>query len=121
MIPFVVEGECRISRTRIALMFWRPSSAAVHEAADHVFDEPNSTLNPERINEVLEIMITPAREGMTMVVTHEMGFARKVAAEVVFMDAGAIVEVMESQTFLTSPHNPRSQFFLKQILTPATR
>ena len=87
-----------------------------------LFDEPTSALDPEMINEVLEVMITLAREGMTMVVvTHEMGFAREVADKVVFMDAGAIVEVSTPQEFFTNPQNPRSQLFLKQILAPATR
>ncbi len=85
-------------------------------------DAPTSALDPETINEVLEVMIALAREGMTMVVvTHEMGFAREVADTVVFMDDGAIVEVASPQTFFTSPQNPRSQLFLKQILAPATR
>jgi len=87
-----------------------------------LFDEPTSALDPEMINEVLEVMVTLAREGMTMVVvTHEMGFAREVADKVVFMDAGAIVEVARPDDFFTSPQNPRSQLFLKQILAPATR
>ncbi|MDD2464264.1 MAG: amino acid ABC transporter ATP-binding protein [Desulfobulbus sp.] len=87
-----------------------------------LFDEPTSALDPEMINEVLEVMVTLAREGMTMVVvTHEMGFAREVADKVVFMDAGAIVEQARPDTFFTSPQNPRSQLFLKQILAPATR
>ncbi|ADW19444.1 amino acid ABC transporter ATP-binding protein, PAAT family [Desulfobulbus propionicus DSM 2032] len=87
-----------------------------------LFDEPTSALDPEMINEVLEVMVALAREGMTMVVvTHEMGFAREVADTVVFMDAGAIVEVAPPQAFFTTPQNPRSQLFLKQILAPATR
>ena len=87
-----------------------------------LFDEPTSALDPEMINEVLEVMVALAREGMTMVVvTHEMGFAREVADKVVFMDAGAIVEEAPPETFFTSPQNPRSQLFLKQILAPATR
>ncbi len=87
-----------------------------------LFDEPTSALDPEMINEVLEVMITLAREGMTMlVVTHEMGFAREVADKVVFMDAGAVVEVAKPMEFFTNPQNPRSQLFLRQILAPATR
>jgi polar amino acid transport system ATP-binding protein len=87
-----------------------------------LFDEPTSALDPEMINEVLEVMITLAREGMTMlVVTHEMGFAREVADKVVFMDAGAVVEVAKPMDFFTNPQNPRSQLFLRQILAPATR
>ena len=87
-----------------------------------LFDEPTSALDPEMINEVLEVMVALAKEGMTMaVVTHEMGFAREVADKVVFMDAGAIVEVASPREFFTNPQNPRSQLFLKQILAPANR
>ncbi len=82
-----------------------------------LFDEPTSALDPEMINAVLEVMVTRAREGMTMaVVTHEMGFAREVADRVVFMDGGAIVEQAPPATFFTNPRNPRTQLFLKQIL-----
>ena len=82
-----------------------------------LFDEPTSALDQEMINEVLEVMVTLAREGMTMaVVTHEMGFAREVADRVVFMDGGAIVEQAPPATFFTNPRNPRTQLFLKQIL-----
>lgn len=82
-----------------------------------LFDEPTSALDPEMIKEVLEVMIELAREGMTMVVvTHEMGFARKVADKVVFMDRGEIVEVAPPETFFTAPKTDRSQLFLSQIL-----
>ena len=82
-----------------------------------LFDEPTSALDPELHNEVLEVMVTLAREGMTMaVVTHEMGFAREVADRVVFMDGGAIVEQAPPATFFTNPRNPRTQLFLNQIL-----
>ena len=82
-----------------------------------LFDEPTSALDPEMINEVLDVMVTLAKEGMTMVVvTHEMGFAREVADTIVFMDAGAIVEVAAPDTFFTQPKSPRAQVFLKQIL-----
>ena len=82
-----------------------------------LFDEPTSALDPEMINEVLDVMVTLAKEGMTMVVvTHEMGFAREVADTIVFMDAGAIVEVAAPDTFFTQPQSPRAQLFLKQIL-----
>lgn len=82
-----------------------------------LFDEPTSALDPEMINEVLAVMVTLAKEGMTMVVvTHEMGFAREVADRVVFMDGGAIVEEASPHVFFTQPRNPRSQFFLQQIL-----
>ena len=82
-----------------------------------LFDEPTSALDPEMINEVLDVMVALAKDGMTMiVVTHEMGFARKVANRVVFMDKGAIVEVAEPETFFTHPKNERTQEFLGKIL-----
>ena len=82
-----------------------------------LFDEPTSALDPEMINEVLDVMVQLAREGMTMmVVTHEMGFARKVANRVVFMDKGQILEVAAPETFFTSPVNPRAKEFLSKIL-----
>lgn len=82
-----------------------------------LFDEPTSALDPEMVNEVLETMIALADDGMTMVcVTHEMGFARKVADRVIFMDAGEIIEENEPNAFFSSPKNPRAQDFLKQII-----
>ena len=82
-----------------------------------LFDEPTSALDPEMITEVLDVMVQLAQEGMTMmVVTHEMGFARKVANRVVFMDKGQILEVAEPETFFTAPVNPRAQEFLSKIL-----
>jgi polar amino acid transport system ATP-binding protein len=82
-----------------------------------LFDEPTSALDPEMINEVLDVMVGLAKDGMTMiVVTHEMGFARKVADRVVFMDKGSIVEVSEPETFFTAPKNERTQEFLSKIL-----
>ncbi|UCF92185.1 MAG: amino acid ABC transporter ATP-binding protein [Desulfobacterales bacterium] len=82
-----------------------------------LFDEPTSALDPEMIGEVLEVMKTLAREGMTMVVvTHEMGFAREVADRVIFMDEGAIVEVGTPEHFFTSPTHERTKLFLSQIL-----
>ena len=82
-----------------------------------LFDEPTSALDPEMISEVLEVMEELARSGMTMiVVTHEMGFARKVADKVVFMDRGEIVEVAAPETFFNSPATERSKLFLSQIL-----
>ncbi len=82
-----------------------------------LFDEPTSALDPEMIGEVLEVMVTLAREGMTMVVvTHEMGFAREVADQVVFMDEGAIVEQAEPDTFFDHPVHARTRLFLEQIL-----
>ena len=82
-----------------------------------LFDEPTSALDPEMINEVLDVIVALAKDGMTMiVVTHEMGFARKVAGRVVFMDKGAIVEVAEPETFFTHPQNERTQEFLGKIL-----
>ena len=87
-----------------------------------LFDEPTSALDPEMINEVLTVMVSLAREGMTMVVvTHEMGFAREVADRVVFMDGGAIVEEASPEAFFTQPRNPRSRIFLQQVLSPSFR
>jgi len=83
-----------------------------------LFDEPTSALDPEMINEVLEVMVDLAEtEGMTMVcVTHEMGFARKVADKMVFMDEGEIIETAPPTTFFTAPETERCQAFLEQIL-----
>jgi glutamate/aspartate transport system ATP-binding protein len=82
-----------------------------------LFDEPTSALDPEMINEVLEVMVELAQEGMTMmVVTHEMGFARKVANRVVFMDGGEIVEDAPTNDFFGSPRSERAQLFLSKIL-----
>ena len=82
-----------------------------------LFDEPTSALDPEMINEVLEVMVKLALEGMTMmVVTHEMGFARKVAHRVVFMDAGRIVEDANKDDFFGQPRSERAQQFLSKIL-----
>jgi general L-amino acid transport system ATP-binding protein len=82
-----------------------------------LFDEPTSALDPEVIGEVLEVMVTLAKEGMTMiVVTHEMGFAREVGDRVVFMDAGQIVEVGSPEHFFTAPREARTKGFLSKIL-----
>jgi glutamate/aspartate transport system ATP-binding protein len=82
-----------------------------------LFDEPTSALDPEMINEVLDVMVQLAREGMTMmVVTHEMGFARKVAHRVIFMDAGRIVEDATKDDFFGTPRSERAQLFLSKIL-----
>jgi polar amino acid transport system ATP-binding protein len=82
-----------------------------------LFDEPTSALDPEMISEVLDAMVALAEEGMTMiVVTHEMGFARKVAHRVVFMDAGAIVETGTPDEFFSNPKTNRSRAFLSKIL-----
>lgn len=82
-----------------------------------LFDEPTSALDPEMINEVLDVMVELAREGMTMMcVTHEMGFARKVAHRVIFMDRGAIVEDAPKDDFFGKPHSERAQNFLSRIL-----
>jgi polar amino acid transport system ATP-binding protein len=83
-----------------------------------LFDEPTSALDPEMIQEVLEVIINLAREGMTMVVvTHEMGFARRVADRVVFMDAGRIVEQAAPEPFFTGARDPRTRQFLSKILS----
>ena len=82
-----------------------------------LFDEPTSALDPEMIGEVLDVMKTLATEGMTMVcVTHEMGFAREVADQVIFMDAGRIVEVGTPEHFFKNPTHERTKLFLSQIL-----
>ena len=82
-----------------------------------LFDEPTSALDPEMINEVLEVMTSLAHDGMTMVVvTHEMGFARRAANRVVFMDAGRIVESSTPETFFTHPTSDRAKDFLSKIL-----
>lgn len=82
-----------------------------------LFDEPTSALDPEMISEVLDVMVELAETGMTMlVVTHEMGFARKVADRMIFMDEGQIVEQNEPKAFFKNPQNERTQLFLKQIL-----
>jgi glutamate/aspartate transport system ATP-binding protein len=84
-----------------------------------LFDEPTSALDPEMVGEVLDVMVLLAKEGMTMmVVTHEMGFARKVSHRVIFMDAGKIVEDCKKEEFFGSPEkrSPRAQEFLSKIL-----
>jgi glutamate/aspartate transport system ATP-binding protein len=82
-----------------------------------LFDEPTSALDPEMVNEVLDVMVQLAQEGMTMMcVTHEMGFARKVAHRVIFMDAGKIVEDATKDDFFGKPRSERAQQFLSKIL-----
>ncbi len=82
-----------------------------------LFDEPTSALDPEMVGEVLDVMVTLANEGMTMmVVTHEMGFAREVADRVIFMDHGQIIETGTPTELFESPKHPRLQQFLNQIL-----
>ena len=82
-----------------------------------LFDEPTSALDPEMINEVLDVMVQLAKEGMTMmVVTHEMGFANKVAHRVIFMDKGEIVEDATREEFFGKPRSERAQLFLSKIL-----
>ncbi|RBY76165.1 amino acid ABC transporter ATP-binding protein [Blastococcus sp. TF02-09] len=83
-----------------------------------LFDEPTSALDPEMINEVLDVMVGLAKDGMTMVVvTHEMGFARRAANRVVFMDGGRVVETADPETFFTRPESDRAKDFLSKILT----
>jgi glutamate/aspartate transport system ATP-binding protein len=83
-----------------------------------LFDEPTSALDPEMIKEVLDVMVKLAQEGMTMiVVTHEMGFARKVADRVIFMDHGQIVEDRPKEEFFKNPGTDRAQQFLSKILS----
>ena len=83
-----------------------------------LFDEPTSALDPEMINEVLDVMVSLAKEGMTMVVvTHEMGFARKVADRVVFMEAGQILEDSPKEQFFVEPKSERAKQFLSKIIS----
>ncbi|HMB76215.1 MAG TPA: amino acid ABC transporter ATP-binding protein [Kiloniellaceae bacterium] len=82
-----------------------------------LFDEPTSALDPEMIAEVLDVMVSLAESGMTMLcVTHEMGFARKVANRVIFMDGGEIIEQNEPEEFFNNPQSERTKLFLSQIL-----
>ena len=82
-----------------------------------LFDEPTSALDPEMIAEVLDVMVELALDGMTMLcVTHEMGFAKKVANRVIFMDGGEIIEENEPQEFFNNPQSDRTKEFLSQIL-----
>ena len=82
-----------------------------------LFDEPTSALDPEMVKEVLEVMISLAEDGMTMIcVTHEMGFARQVANRVIFMDQGQIIEQNEPEAFFSNPQHERTKLFLSQIL-----
>ena len=82
-----------------------------------LFDEPTSALDPEMINEVLDVMVSLAKEGMTMmVVTHEMGFAKKVADHVIFMDAGHIIEEGAPSEILVAPKEERTKSFLARVL-----
>ena len=82
-----------------------------------LFDEPTSALDPEMIKEVLDVMIQLAHEGMTMlVVTHEMGFAKTVADQMIFMDEGRIVEKADTKEFFANPKSDRTKLFLSQIL-----
>ncbi|MDO3649066.1 amino acid ABC transporter ATP-binding protein [Nocardia mangyaensis] len=83
-----------------------------------LFDEPTSALDPEMVNEVLEVMVSLAKEGMTMlVVTHEMGFARRAGDRVLFMADGEVVEDTEPETFFTTPRSERAKDFLGKILS----
>ncbi|PKH02412.1 ABC transporter ATP-binding protein, partial [Psychromonas sp. MB-3u-54] len=82
------------------------------------FDEPTSALDPEMVSEVLDVMVELADEGITMIcVTHEMGFAKKVADRVIFMDAGQIIEENEPHEFFDNPQSDRLKLFLDQILS----
>ena len=82
-----------------------------------LFDEPTSALDPEMIAEVLDVMVSLASDGMTMIcVTHELGFARRVADRVIFMDRGEIVETADPETFFSAPKNDRTRQFLSQVM-----
>jgi ABC-type polar amino acid transport system ATPase subunit len=92
--------------------------ALAMQPAIMLFDEPTSALDPEMINEVLDVMTLLAKDGMTMmVVTHEMGFARRVAHRVIFMDAGQVVEDAAPETFFAHPVSDRARQFLSKILS----
>ena len=94
--------------------------ALAMDPAVMLFDEPTSALDPEMVGEVLDVMVGLARSGMTMmVVTHEMGFARKVAHRVVFMDAGEVVEDAATEAFFDAPRSERARQFLSRILSHA--
>jgi polar amino acid transport system ATP-binding protein len=83
-----------------------------------LFDEPTSALDPETIQEVLDVMVDLASDGITMMcVTHEMGFARKVAHRVIFMDQGEVLEMATPEQIFSAPQHPRTQQFLNQILS----
>ena len=83
-----------------------------------LFDEPTSALDPEMISEVLDVMIGLAKEGITMIcVTHEMGFAKKVADRIIFMDEGRIIEENQPKAFFNNPESDRLKLFLDQILS----
>ena len=82
-----------------------------------ILDEPTSALDPEMIKEVLDVMVNLAKQGMTMiVVTHEMGFAKEVADQMIFMDEGMIVEKANTKEFFANPKSDRTKLFLSQIL-----
>ena len=92
--------------------------ALAMEPAVMLFDEPTSALDPEMIKEVLDVMTDLASQGMTMLcVTHEMGFARRVANRVVFMDGGRIVEQADARSFFEAPRSERARDFLAKILS----
>ena len=96
---------------------WAIARALCMEPKIMLFDEPTSALDPEMIKEVLDAMVNLAKAGMTMiVVTHEMGFAKEVADEVIFMDEGMIVEKAETKEFFANPKSDRTKLFLSQIL-----
>lgn len=83
-----------------------------------LFDEPTSALDPEMISEVLDVMVGLAKEGITMIcVTHEMGFAKKVADRIIFMDEGRIIEENQPKAFFNNPESDRLKLFLDQILS----
>ena len=88
----------------------------MYGAKNNAFDEPTSALDPEMIKEVLDAMVNLAKNMTMIVVTHEMGFAKEVADEVIFMDEGMIVEKAETKDFFANPKSDRTKLFLSQIL-----
>ena len=121
LAPIKVRGLSRAeasSAARVLLQRVAIARALDMQPKIMLFDEPTSALDPEMINEVLEVMTDLARDGMTMMcVTHEMGFARRVAHRVVFMDEGQVVEEGTPDGFFSAPQSERGKQFLSKILT----
>ena len=116
--PYILMGKVLEKKGETALAVRALQRALAMDPIAMLFDEPTSALDPEMINEVLDVMVQLAKEGMTMmVVTHEMGFARRVAHRVIFMDEGQIVEAATPQDFFSAPKSDRAKDFLSKILS----
>ena len=112
-MPTNFPASCRAASSSV----WPLPARLAMDPIAMLFDEPTSALDPEMIKEVLDVMVALAKDGMTMiVVTHEMGFARKVANRVIFMDKGEIVEDAPTADFFGKPRSERAQLFLSKIL-----